>query len=61
MSTDLNLLCETMFSLLKCLLRPQQENSHFAATMQKQDRKTYFKSMHSIFESKPAHEEKKKS
>lgn len=59
MSTDLNLLCETVFSLLKRLLGPQQENIHFAATMQKQDRKTYFKSMRSIFESKPAHEKKK--
>lgn len=61
MSTDLNLLCETVFSLLKRLLGLQQENIHFAATMQKQDRKTYFKSMRSIFESKPAHEKKKKS
>lgn len=59
MSTNLNLLCETVFSLLKRLLGPQQENIHFAATMQKQDRKTYFKSMRSIFESKPAHEKKK--
>lgn len=54
--TDLNPLCETVFSAVKCLLR--SASFTLINAVQGQDWRSYFKSMHSTFESKPEEEKK---
>ncbi|XP_037606016.1 uncharacterized protein LOC119476668 [Sebastes umbrosus] len=53
--TDLNPLCESLFSAVKRLLRSESLTLNII-TVQGQDWKSYFKGMHSVFESKPEEE-----
>lgn len=55
-STDVNPLCENLFSAVKHLLRPA--SFPLMNVSQGQDWKSYFKSMHSVFECKPVDEVK---
>lgn len=55
-STDLSPLCESLFSAVKHFLR--SASCPFINAVQGQDWKSYFKNMHSIFESKPEDEKK---
>ncbi|XP_041830946.1 uncharacterized protein LOC121633192 [Melanotaenia boesemani] len=54
--TDLNPLCKSVFYIAKHLLESGQENFSLISTVQKQDWRSYFKTMSSIFESKPEDE-----
>lgn len=54
--TDLNPLCKSVFSVAQHLLESGQENFSLTSTVQKQDWRSYFKTMSSIFESKPEDE-----
>ncbi|KAF7230593.1 uncharacterized protein [Nothobranchius furzeri] len=56
--TDLNPLCETVFSIAKDVLRSDKKHFPMMSSDQKQDRRSYFKSMSCSFEGKQGDEKK---
>ncbi|CAK6962303.1 uncharacterized protein LOC119908796 [Scomber scombrus] len=57
-SSDLNALCENLYSAVKHLLRSENLSFPLITSVQGQDWRTYFKSMKSIYECKPEDEKK---
>lgn len=57
-SSDLNVLCENLYSAVKHLLRSENLSFPLITSAQEQDWKTYFKGMKSIYECKPEDEKK---
>lgn len=55
---DLNLLCETLFWVAKGMLRSEKENFPMITAEQKQDRRTFFKSMSAVLDCKQEEEKK---
>ncbi|XP_017278682.1 uncharacterized protein LOC108240064 isoform X2 [Kryptolebias marmoratus] len=57
---DLNLLCEDVFWVAKSMLGSEKENFPMMTAEQKQDRRSFFRGMNTVFEGKQEEEEEEK-